>query len=197
MMRLASGALLVAIGLVAGSAALANGFLENRPYQFDTASDKIAKVALEELRQLKKGGFFDGFGTTVNNSNAFTTNVFGDQISCSVSSSAVGNVGTQGAEAITASPTGVGDSDIFAEATGNVATNSNTGNESDGGSVDNPQSNTTSPQTASTDGSSILSSIGGDQTLNGTSTQTLNSTQENFNSPVSSSVTGSTACLNP
>jgi hypothetical protein len=193
----ASGlALLAAIGVVAANTALANGFLENRPWQFDTPADKIAKIGIQDLIQRKKGGYYDAFKTTVNNNNAFTTNVYGDQVNCNLSASAVGNVGTNSMDAVTSSPTGVGDSDIFADATGNVSTNSNAANDPDGGSVSNTQSNSSSPQTASADGSSIGSNIG-TQTVSGTSTQGLTSDQQNFDSPINANITDSAACNNP
>lgn len=68
--------------VVGASAAFGNGFLENRPWQFDTANDKIAKASMADLREKKKGGYYDGFDTNIN--NTFTTNIAGDQINCNL-----------------------------------------------------------------------------------------------------------------
>jgi hypothetical protein len=37
--------------VLGASAAFGNGFLENRPWQFDTANEKIAKASIADLRE--------------------------------------------------------------------------------------------------------------------------------------------------
>jgi hypothetical protein len=193
------------------SAAYANGFLENQPWQFDTANDKIAKASMEDLRQKKKGGYYDGFDTTVN--NTYTTNI-DKQINCNVTASAVGNTASNGVTSNASSPTVDLPGSIGASATGNSSNTSTTGstraNGADGSSSSSAtgngnsgsagqlsntsQGNSDSPQNASVDGSSINSSVDGMNTSGGRSDVALNSNMSNEGSPQTASVDGSTAC---
>ena len=62
--------------------------------------------------------------------------------------------------------------------------------------IDTDQSNTNSPQTAEVLNPIFTNSIG-TQMIDGTNDQILNSDQKNIDSKIGSTVSGSTACLNP
>lgn len=174
----------------------ANGQFENRAWQFDTASQKSVKAGILDLQERKKGGFFDGFNTTVNNS--LTTNVFGDQINCDVRASALGNSDTNILDSRAGSP--VGSSDAFdASSQGNTSdTIANLGDpgQSSGGDVINDQTSTNSPVSSTIDNSGVNLDIG-EQTSNGTNNLELASNQSNTGASLDASILNSTACNNP
>lgn len=211
--KLMTAAVCSVVTVVLGaSAAFGNGFLENRPWQFDTANDKIAKASLADLREKKKGGYYDGFDTNIN--NTYTTNIAGDQVNCNLTASAIGNTGTNGVTSNASSPVVDMPGSIGATATGNSSntstggftrnqgdgasgTSSATGNGNSGaaGQLSNTsQGNTDSPQTAGVDNSSISGSVDGMNSSGGTSDVALNSTMSNEESPQSASVADSQAC---
>jgi len=187
------------LGLSYAGAALANGLFENRPWQFETPSERIANIGTVDLIEKKKGGFYDSFdiNTTINNEN--TTIIEGDQINCTNASTATGNANSGEAGATVSSPTGVADNQILAEAIGsNSDLTQTTGEFSDDANqlVELGQSNTDSDQSASNTSSDIFSEIG-TQNVDGQNEQILNSDQNIAdNVQIASSIEGSTACLN-
>ncbi|MBI1181289.1 MAG: hypothetical protein GC201_12085 [Alphaproteobacteria bacterium] len=208
-----ASAICAAVTLAIGAtAAYANGFLENRPWQFDTANDKIAKASMTDLIEKKKGGYYDGFQTNIN--NTYSTNIAGDQINCNLTASAIGNTGANSVSSHASSPSVDLPGSIGADATGNVSTTSANGKDpytSTGGSqsgsggqssavgqagqlTNTSQGNTDSPQQASVDNSSISSSADNMNTSGGTSDVALNSDMSNSDSPQSASVDNSEAC---
>ncbi len=204
--------------LMGTSVAFSNGLFESRPWQFDTANDKIAKASLLDLRERKEGGFFDGFDTT----NNFVTNIAGDQINCNLTASAIGNTGQLAAEGAASSPIIDTPGSISADATGNISSTDTSGfnstigtdpfnvvsdtatgsiNDPDGTATSNGgqssrtrQGNTDSPQTAGVDNSSISSNVDNVNASGGVSDVALNSTMTNDMSPQTASVDSSEAC---
>lgn len=65
--------------------AQANGLTENRPWQFESPHDKLAKANVLDVIERKKGGFYDGFIT-------YNTTNIGTQINCSNGSSTNANI---------------------------------------------------------------------------------------------------------
>ena len=207
-----------ACALVGASAAMANGLFESRPWQFDTANDKIAKASQLDLRERKEGGFFDGFDTT----NNFVTNIAGDQINCNLTASAIGNTGVNSASGAASSPLIDTPGSISADATGNVSDTNTSGfnttvgtdpfafaddgsssdiSDPDGTATSNggqssstTQGNTDSPQSADIDNSSISSVVDNVNASGGVSDVALNSTMTNDASPQTASVDSSEAC---
>ena len=198
--------------MVGASAVFANGLGENRAWQFDTANDKIAKASIADLREKKKGGYYDGFDTNIN--NTYTTNIAGDQVNCNLTASAIGNTASNGVSSNASSPVIDMPGNIGANATGNsssTATNgftrangdgnsassSATGNGNSGtaGQLSNTsQGNTDSPQNANVDNSSVSGSVDGMNSSGGTSDVALNSEMGNTDSPQTASVADSQAC---
>ncbi|MCP4330863.1 MAG: hypothetical protein GY791_20940 [Alphaproteobacteria bacterium] len=184
------------IGAAFTAPAMANGLFENPPWQFETPSEKIANVSIVDLIERKKGGFFDSFD--INNTINNTTNIDGDQINCNVTSTATGNANSGATDATIASPVGLRDNQIIADAAGsNSELSQVSGDGSDGDQlVDLAQTNS-GTQTATNSKSDIFSTIG-TQNLNGTADQVLNNDQNiSDDVEIESEIENSTACLNP
>ena len=62
-------ATLAAAVLLNAPAALANGWFESRPWQFQTSADRANNALLLDMIERKRGGFYDGFSTTITNYN--------------------------------------------------------------------------------------------------------------------------------
>ena len=193
---------IAAIALAAmTTAALANGQFENRPWQFDTANDKLAKAGLVDLQERKEGGYYDGFGTTVNNSITNNTTVMGDQINCDLTASAIGNSGANAIDGSAGSPVGVADGVISSQTTGNISdslldTTDALGGTGGTGSLASDQSNNNSPLNSSVEGSQIVVDIG-TQSSEGTNNLDLASNQTNTETTLDAQVLNSTACSLP
>lgn len=176
--------------------AMANGQFENRSWQFDTASQKSVKAGILDLEEKKKGGFYDGFSTTVN--TTFTTNIFGDQINCDLQASALGNTGTNVLDSLAGSP--VGSNDAFdTNSQGNtsdtIASLGDTG-QPGVGEVINNQTSTDSPVSSSIDNSGVNLEFG-EQVSNGTNNLDVATNQSNEGARLDASILNSTACSNP
>ena len=170
----------LAIGLAwAPDPALANGWIESRPWQFDTSADKANKAGVLDMIERKKGGYYDGFKTTITN----TTNI-GTQVNCNNTAEAMGNAADNGQTAN--SPNVANDSDTSSSATGNTATNGTDGD----ADVDNGQTNT-GPVSSGVSGTTTGSSSGAITT--GASDQVLNNDQTNSGAQTAS-LNDSTAC---
>lgn len=166
---------------VGAGAALANGWMESRPWQFETSADKANKAGVLDLIERKKGGYYDGFSNTINN----TTNI-GTQVNCNNVADAKGN--EAGNTQTSNSPTVDNKAGIDSTATGNASDNAN--DDGTGGGIANDQDNT-GAITSGVDNSSTSTSSG---PINvGDSKQRLKNTQTNSGDQTAS-VTGSTAC---
>ncbi len=199
----------LALSLIAGIVVLltstlasANGFGESAPWQFQTTQDKVNKGAIVDLVERKKGGYYDSFKTTINNTN----NTYIDkQFNCAVTSSAAGNAGENGMTAATSSPTVTNTGTNGASTNANAATNGVTtpgfpgvlyaSANPNAGSLGNNQSNS-GALNSTVSGSSTSSTSGAIAAGGGVSDQVLNSNQSNQGSQTSS-VAGSTACNGP
>ena len=77
----------IALALLGTTAARANSLGENAAWQFNSSADKVNKAFLEDMRQKKLNGQYSA--------PVFTTNI-DKQFNCNLSSSSIGNVGTNG-----------------------------------------------------------------------------------------------------
>lgn len=176
----------------------ANGWFEDRPWQFNTSADKANKAFVLDLYEKKKGGYYDSWKQSYYITNNNTTNI-DTQINCTVSATAVGNsasngqtanspvVNTSGSNTSTSSGNSANNGINNDDPSGVVVVNNN--NQPPGSAIDNNQSN-------SGDISSGVnnSPINVGSTVNtGDATQNLNNNQTN-NGTQSASVTDSTAC---
>jgi hypothetical protein len=161
--------------------ACANGWYESRGWQFETSADKANKSAVLDMIERKKGGYYDGFSTTIQNNN--TTNI-GTQINCNNLAQATGNEAQNGQTAN--SPAVNNSADTNSSANGNAADN---GAGQDGGKIGNDQDNS-GDISSGVDGSTSSSSgpING-----GPSDQALNNTQDNSGNQTAT-LNDSTAC---
>lgn len=97
--------------------AIANGFGENRPWQFATPGERNARASTLDLMERKQGGFYDGFGTEV----------FNENYNCTGNApSALANENVQLAESQTSSPETGSTAETDSRATGNEAETENT-----------------------------------------------------------------------
>ena len=187
----------LATSMAISQVVFANGQFENRAWQFQTPSERSVRAGVIDLQERKKGGFFDGFNTTVN--NRFDTNIFGDQINCDVQATSLGNSGSNQVDGSAGSP--IGSSDAFdSDSRGNSNdTIARLGNASDGvgtGEVLNSQTSTNSPVSSGISNSDVLLDIG-EQTSTGTNNIELASNQNNDGATIDASVLNSTACNRP
>ena len=151
----------------------ANGLGENYSWQFRTTADKAAMVAMQDLIQKRKGGYYAApiYNTKIDR-----------QYNCNVAASGQGNNGLN--STTTHSPNTNGS---VVTPTGNQNATTTTGTPSFGGSsgVATDQTNTGAVSAALTGSTSTA--------VSGQAWQALNSDQSNSGAVVSS-VTGSTAC---
>jgi len=201
--RLVLAAVLAVLGGTVQQAS-ANGLGENGSWQFQTSQDKVNKGAIVDLMERKKGGFYDSFKTTINN----TTNI-DKQFNCSVGATTTGNAGSNGMTATTSSPSVSNPSTTSAGTTANTASNGVSQGGSGrvlvagaGGVVNPPQavvdSNQANSGTLSSgiSGSSTNSTTGAISADGGRTDQALNSLQSNSGTQTAS-IQGSTACVGP
>lgn len=193
----------IAVGLCAGPA-LANGWLESRPWQFDTSADKANKAAVTDLIERKKGGYYDSWKTkTYNTYNTTNSTVIESQVNCSVTSTAVGNTGSNGMDASASSPNINNTANTSSSTNANTASNGINTTSPSGVVIDNnqadPNNNISNSQSNSGSlGSSVNDSATGAASgpvsaNGGTTNQVLNSSQTNSGNQAAS-VAGSTAC---
>lgn len=182
----------------------ANGFGENRPWQFNTANQRIANSNTADLVERKKGGFYDSF--QINNTYNTSTDIQGDQINCNQQAVTTGNDGALVADSVSSSPTTNSQADISASSLGNesgseIHTGSG-GSDSGGnsGSSDSArlasvsQEARDSQQSSSVNDSNIASRVESVSVSGGTNKQTLNNHQTNQNSQLQSAIESSTGC---
>jgi hypothetical protein len=175
------------------SPTFANGLLENRPWQFQTTTDKANKSAVLDLIERKKGGYYDGFGT-VQNIDART--YIGAQFNCSNNAQSTGNLADNSQAGPSTSDNSA--SNISSDSTGNSDTTSSnaTGNAAGTGTVGADLASMTGSQgNSGTIASGVDgSSIGGSGAVsNGSTNQDLSNNQDNSGNQASG-VDGSTAC---
>jgi len=151
----------------------ANGLGENFDWQFQTTADKAAMVAMQDLIQKRKGGYYAApiYNTKIDR-----------QYNCNVAASGQGNNGLN--STVTHSPNTNGSS---VNPIGNQNSTTTTGTPSFGGTsgVDSDQTNAGAVSGSLTGSTSTA--------VSGQAWQALNSDQSNSGAVVSS-VTGSTAC---
>jgi hypothetical protein len=192
----------VAALLAFGGPAHANGLGENGSWQFQTTQDKVNKGAVVNLIERKKGGYYDAIKTTVNN-----TTYIDRQYNCSVSAGTTGNSGSNGMVANASSPTISNSGSTSSNTSANSATNGVAQTGLDGvlvaslgtppaGSIGNDQANSGN-LSSGVNGSNTNTSSGPVTATDGRNDQVLNSAQTNSGSNLSSTVTGSTACVGP
>jgi hypothetical protein len=184
----------------------ANGLGENGSWQFQTSQDKVNKGAVVDLIERKKGGFYDSFKTTINNTNV--TNI-DKQFNCSVGATTTGNAGSNGVSASTSSPTTSNTGTTSSGTTANTASNGVGQNGFGGvlvagaggigmppqGVVDSNQANS-GTLSSGVSGSSTSATTGAISAGGGRSDQALNSLQSNTGTQTAS-IQGSTACIGP
>lgn len=183
MARLKTTTTFLMIATVVGiNAAHANGFGESSPWQFETPSETAANLAVTDMIERKKGGFYDGFQTVVYSTTV--TNI-GSQINCSNAANAVGNSASnsQTGNAITTNLDGL----VSAETLGNSAS-TQTG--ADGGTSSNTQTND-GTQGSYVDGSSV--SLTNGSSTNGSNANDILNNQDNSGNQTAG-VNSSTAC---
>lgn len=182
--------------------AAANGLGENGSWQFQTSQDKVHKGAIVDLIERKKGGYYDAIKTTVNN-----TTYIDKQYNCSVTAGTTGNSGSNGMSASAASPTVTNSGSTQSTTSANSASNGVAQSGLNGvlvaglgtppsGSILSDQANTGN-LSSGVNGSNTNPTTGAVSASDGRNDQILNSTQSNTGSNLSSSVTGSTACIGP
>jgi hypothetical protein len=199
----ARAALMAVLSLTAQQAS-ANGLGENGSWQFQTSQDKVNKGAIVDLIERKKGGYYDAFKTTINN-----TTYIDKQFNCSVGATTTGNAGSNGMTATTSSPSVSNPSTTSSGTTANSASNgvNQTGVgrvlvAGAGGIANPPQSVVDSDQANSGNlssgisGSSTNSTTGAISADGGRTDQALNSLQTNAGTQTAS-ISGSTACVGP
>jgi hypothetical protein len=186
-----------------GAEAGANGLGENGSWQFQTSQDKVNKGAVVDLMERKKGGYYDAFRTTINN-----TTYIDKQFNCAVNANSSGNTGTNGVSAATSSPTVSNSSGTTASTSANGATNGLAqvglgGVVSVNPGIAQPSSNGLANDQANSgalssgvSGSSTSGATGAVAADGGSSQQALNSNQTNSGT-LTASVSGSTACTGP
>ena len=189
---------------ISGPDVRANGWLESRPWQFDTSADKANKAIVTDLIERKKGGYFDSWKTKVNNTYNTTNNtVIESQVNCSVTATSVGNTGSNGMEASASSPVVTNTANTSSGTTANTASNGLTTTGSGGliidnnqshpaNTIDNNQSNSGS-LSSSVNNSSTGATSGTVNANGGTTSQVLNSSQQNSGNQAAS-IADSTAC---
>ncbi|MCP9482666.1 hypothetical protein NNA36_11905 [Shimia sp. CNT1-13L.2] len=161
---------------------MANGLGESRSWQFETTADKANKAVVLDMIEKKRGGYYDGFDTTVYN----TTNI-GTQVNCNNIADAAGNIAenTQGGSSSDISP----ETALNADSTGNDST-ADIGSEGSSGSIDSDQEND-GAITAVIDGSSSSADVS-DVDVGNTAQDMLND-QDNSGDQYAT-VDSSTAC---
>ncbi|RYG05618.1 MAG: hypothetical protein EON92_20740, partial [Burkholderiales bacterium] len=106
--------------LGAAAPALANGIGENGAWQFQTNADKVAKGAIVDLVERKRGNYYNSF----QNVNHITNTTFIDrQFNCGVTATSSGNSGSNGMTANTSSPTVNNTGSTSASTSANSASN--------------------------------------------------------------------------
>ncbi|RYF42181.1 MAG: hypothetical protein EOO25_07535 [Comamonadaceae bacterium] len=187
----------------AATPALANGIGENGAWQFQTNADKVAKGAIVDLVERKKGNYYHSFQNVNNIAN---TTYIDRQFNCGVTATASGNSGSNGMTANTSSPTVNNTGSTSASTAANSASNGLSGNLPSGvindkavlgaagsGQLSNSQSNAGSLG-ASVSGSASNAVTGAVTAGGGRSDLALNSEQQNQGGQQMASVAGSTAC---
>jgi hypothetical protein len=185
--------------------AQANGWLEDRSWQFETSTDQANKAGITDLIERKKGGYYDSFKSTniYNTTNTNTTNI-DHQVNCSVTAASTGNTGANTMTGSASSPTVTNSSSNNSTTTANSASNGldvgspsgvvlSTSDPTNPNNVNNNQTNT-GTLGSGVSGSSTSATSGQINANGGTTNQAINSSQSNDGSTQTASVVGSTAC---
>ncbi|MEY4140292.1 MAG: hypothetical protein RLZZ371_2474 [Pseudomonadota bacterium] len=200
-------ALVVAGLAMSALGVMANNLGENSGWQFGTTQDKVNRsVTLDQIEK-KKAGYYDAIRPVYN----YTTYIE-RQYNCSLTSSTLGNSGTNSTTATNSSPTVSNTGATTSSALANSASNSfpgsgstNTSNATGATSASAAYSLPSSLANSQTNGGSLNSGVTGSNTNattgsvtagSGASDQVLNSQQSNAGN-LTASVVGSTACSGP
>ncbi len=191
--------------LIAGVAGVGGGLSSvhanelggNTGYQFITPSDRSVAIGAADLMGKYGGGYYQQWQNnyTYNTYNSTSSVINGNQVNCSLSSSATGNSGSTSGYASTASPSVSSTPSVSSYAAGNQASGSTAGST---GTLAAPL-NSVQGAYGSPVGSAVtgtVSSAGVGQLNSGfsSSTQALNTNQSATNSPATSAVANSSAC---
>ena len=107
------------LGAVVGASPVrANGLGENVPWQFPSAGEIATRAGIADLMEKKRSGYYGPA-----NNNTVNNTYIDRQTNCSVSSSALGNSGSNGVSAATSSPTVTNGATSSALTTGNSTSN--------------------------------------------------------------------------
>lgn len=191
---------LLALALFAcapASVAGANEFGGNTSWAAPAAADVANQEAISNMLQDRAGGYYKQWNNsqTYNSYNTTATNIAGNQVNCTLSSSAVGNSGSTSGYASTSSPTVTSTPTTGAYSTGNSTAGSASGGSGTTASpLNSNQANYGSPVASSVTGTVSSAGVGSLSAGGSTSTQVLNSTQSNASSPQVSSISNSSAC---
>jgi hypothetical protein len=160
----------------------ANGYGESSPWQFPTPNAKSVSLTALDVIERKKGGYYDGFSTTIHNSSV--SNV-GTQINCNIVADATANraqMGQNGNSSLVEP-----ESNLLSSSTGNESL---TGTDSGSGSADTAQTNN-GTLNSNVDGSSVTTTTG--RIVNGSTDNKLENTQSNTGNQLAT-VDESVAC---
>ena len=167
--------------LVGGPAAFANNYSEDDAWQFETSADMANEAAEQDLIQQKQNHMFQPPVTNYTTTNATT---IGNQTNCTVTSTAVGNSGTDSEGGNSSDASGA-----QAASVGNTGTSTISGDGATGvpGELLNSQVNPGTVISTSANNPTVSSA-------SGSLTEALNSAQAN-EAMQTSTQTGDTACL--
>ncbi|WP_372988420.1 hypothetical protein [Marinobacter sp.] len=189
------GTVVCAMSVLLATSSLANGYLENRSWQFQTSADKANKAFVLDIIEKKQGGFYDGFNVT--NTNNITNNI-GMQVNCNNTgntANTTGNITDNGqagpntsssgnpniaSDSIANSDTTTAETDGFGEGStaGNEAVNEAGSQTTFGGTTNQAGSQTNSGAIDSSANNNTIDNGLGDVT-NGETNQALNNEQSN------------------
>jgi hypothetical protein len=181
-LRLRLSAFALVVSIATPLSVHANGYGESSPWQFPTPNAKSVSLTALDVIERKKGGYYDGFSTTIHNSSV--SNV-GTQINCNIVADATANraqMGQNGNSSLVEP-----ESNLLSSSTGNESL---TGTDSGSGSADTAQTNN-GTLNSNVDGSSVTTTTG--RIVNGSTDNRLANTQSNTGNQLAT-VDESVAC---
>jgi hypothetical protein len=162
--------------------AVTNGYVESSSWQFVSTNQKTANIAALDMLERKKGGYYDGFTTTIYNSTI--TNI-GTQLNCSNIADAKGNQAQNSQGGSNGQLNAAANID-----SSSVGNDSLTGTDSGTGTTDTNQTNS-GELNSSVTGSEVETTTGG--IINGATDNDLNNNQDNSGDQ-SATIADSVAC---
>eukprot|EP01037_Dinobryon_pediforme_P001371 gene1371-1390_t len=200
--RAATLAAATALSFALPSAGQANELGGNSGYQFQSAQERSVAAANADLVQKYGGGYYQQWHTTnnytYNTNNTSTSVINGNQVNCTLSSSATGNAGTTSGYASTASPQVSSAPGVSSSALGNSSSGATSGSSGTlAAPLNSVQSSYGSPVGSAVTGTVSSAGVGQLSTGYSSSTQALNSNQSATASPSTSLISNSSACSGP